>query len=162
MYGSAEVIGLMMAAVLELPQQAYHTARLQGRAMQYINFLRDVAEDNYLGRTYIPHRMRAAFGVSKLDAQTAQRQPHSFRSLYRREIRRYLYWQSQAAKGYHFLPLRYRIPVQTAATMYQWTALELAKNPAVVFTKKVKPSKIRVIITAVSISIASIFTSFRK
>ncbi len=54
MYGSAEVIGLMMAKIIGVPESGYEAARLQGRAMQYINFIRDIAEDNTLGRQYIP------------------------------------------------------------------------------------------------------------
>ena len=44
-YGSAEVIGLMMAKILDLDPQSYPFARYLGRAMQYINFIRDIDED---------------------------------------------------------------------------------------------------------------------
>jgi phytoene synthase len=54
MYGSAEVIGLMICACADIDTRAYPAARMLGRAMQYANFLRDIAEDIELGRQYIP------------------------------------------------------------------------------------------------------------
>ena len=53
-YGSAEVIGLMMARILDLDPASYSYARHLGRAMQYINFIRDIKEDLELGRIYLP------------------------------------------------------------------------------------------------------------
>ena len=44
-YGSAEVIGLFMARIMRLPEEALPAARMLGRAMQFINFIRDAAED---------------------------------------------------------------------------------------------------------------------
>ena len=49
-YGSAEVIGLMMSKILRLKPESYPYAQYLGRAMQYINFIRDISEDNSLGR----------------------------------------------------------------------------------------------------------------
>jgi phytoene synthase len=54
LYGSSEVVGLFMAKIMDLPQESYYAARHLGRAMQYINFIRDIAEDVQLGRTYFP------------------------------------------------------------------------------------------------------------
>ncbi|MFQ3550364.1 MAG: squalene/phytoene synthase family protein, partial [Armatimonadota bacterium] len=42
MYGSAEVVGLMMARVMALPDESFEYARLLGRAFQYLNIIRDV------------------------------------------------------------------------------------------------------------------------
>ncbi len=53
-YGSAEVIGLFMVRILGLDERAGHAARMLGRAMQYINFIRDIDEDNRFGRIYLP------------------------------------------------------------------------------------------------------------
>ncbi len=59
MYGSAEVIGLMMCKIIWYDQaqekEVFRTARLLWEAMQYTNFLRDINEDYLdLGRLYIP------------------------------------------------------------------------------------------------------------
>jgi phytoene synthase len=54
LYGSAEVVGLMMAKILGLDPESYTSARYLGSAMQYVNFIRDINEDLWLGRNYFP------------------------------------------------------------------------------------------------------------
>ncbi|MCK9331515.1 MAG: squalene/phytoene synthase family protein, partial [Candidatus Cloacimonetes bacterium] len=49
LYGSSEVIGLMMARILDLPLESHTAARNLVRAMQYVNFIRDITEDLALG-----------------------------------------------------------------------------------------------------------------
>jgi phytoene synthase len=66
MYGSAEVIGLMLCKIMSLPIESYASARLLGRAMQYCNMIRDIAEDCQLGRQYIPDTALRQFGIEKL------------------------------------------------------------------------------------------------
>lgn len=143
-YGSAEVIGLMMARIMGLPDEAMPAAALQGRAMQFINFLRDVAEDNELGRLYLPQEDLVRFGLPNLTQATALTQPKAFGRLMRFEIERYRTWQREAAKGFSFIPKRYRVPLRTAVDMYNWTADVIDRDPLVVFDRKVKPSKWRV------------------
>jgi phytoene synthase len=63
-YGSAEVIGLMMAKILGLETESYTYACYQGRAMQYINFIRDIKEDIKLGRCYFPEIIRKNLKLS--------------------------------------------------------------------------------------------------
>jgi phytoene synthase len=60
------------------------------------------------------------------------------------QLDRYHTWQRQAAEGYHYIPRRYRTPLQTAAGMYTWTAKQITANPHIVYERKVKPSKWRV------------------
>jgi 15-cis-phytoene synthase len=145
MYGSAEVIGLMMARIMGLPKEACDTARLQGRAMQFINFLRDVAEDNELGRQYIPREDLERFGLSDLSRQTAMDNQAAFTKLMRFELSRYRKWQAEATAGYSYLPRRLRLPVKTAADMYNWTAHRIDRDPLMVFVHKIKPTKRRVV-----------------
>jgi 15-cis-phytoene synthase len=58
MYGSAEVIGLMMTQLIGYKgekEQVFWYAKKLGEAMQYTNFLRDVCEDRRdHGRVYMP------------------------------------------------------------------------------------------------------------
>jgi phytoene synthase len=154
MYGSAEVIGLVMARIMQLPVESYQTAQLQGKAMQLINFIRDIQEDISLRRQYIPSEDLKQFGIDRLDepeiASTAK-----FAQLVRFEVARYYALQEQAAQGYAFLPRSYRIPVQTAASMYQWTADQIRTNPAIIFDRKVKPHPLQVIRSAITHSIRS-------
>ncbi len=150
MYGSAEVIGLMICACLGIDTKAYPTARLLGRAMQYANFLRDVAEDITLGRQYIPDEVLHVYGLPELSYKTAEEQPTAFAALYRNEGSRYHHWNSAAQNGFVFLPLYARIPVATATHMYTWTVQTICRNPLFVFKKKIKPTKLQVVQAAIT------------
>lgn len=145
-YGSAEVIGLFMARIMDLPEQSFHAARMLGRAMQYINVIRDIDEDNGLGRTYLP---LIDSGLKSLEHRHTCGHPEEFRAFIRQNIERYRGWQREAEAGYRFIPRRYLTPIKTAADMYQWTAKIIHKNPFIVYEKKVKPSKTRLFSTVV-------------
>ncbi len=145
-FGSASVIGIMMAKIMKLPKEAYHAAQKQGEAMQLINFIRDIREDIELGRTYIPQEDLKRFSLKSVQPKTQIEQTH-FKKMIRFEIERYFAIQKEADYGYHYIPPRYRIPIMTAADMYNWTAREIEKNPLVIFRKKVKPEPIRVILS---------------
>lgn len=72
MYGSAEVIGLMMTRIIGYDKEdetdVFYTARLLGEAMQYTNFLRDVLEDFTVhGRIYMPADRLAQCNLSHKD-----------------------------------------------------------------------------------------------
>jgi phytoene synthase len=139
MYGSAEVIGLMMAKIMSLPKEAYVFSRYLGRAMQYINFIRDIAEDYRLGRIYLPSEDMRHHGLGTLHYEEARLKPEAFSSFIRQQIERYYRWQEIAQKGYKYIPKRYLISVKTAADMYQWTAEQIYKNPFIIYEWKVKP-----------------------
>lgn len=139
MYGSAEVIGLMMAKIMSLPKESYVFSRYLGRAMQYINFIRDIAEDNKLGRIYLPSEEMKHHGLYTLTYEEARSKPERFTSFIHPQIERYYRWQEIAEKGYKYIPKRYLISVKTAADMYQWTAEQIYKNPFIIYEWKVKP-----------------------
>lgn len=144
MYGSAEVIGLMIACILKLPKEAYPYAQKLAEAMQLINIIRDVAEDAGLGRVYIPQEDLKRFQLKTIDSSTPQ-----FARLIRYQINRYLSIQKEAEKGYRYLPKHYRIAIKTAADMYHWVAMRLYQNPSLIFKTKLKPSKSRIIMQGV-------------
>jgi 15-cis-phytoene synthase len=147
-YGSAEVIGLMMAQIMDLEPDATEAARMQGRAMQIINFIRDIDEDNTLGRQYFPVDDLKKFDLPDLTLESTTARPTQFNEFIQFQLDRYDAWQAQAAAGYHYIPRRYRIPIKTAADMYNATAETIRQNPFIVYEKKVKPSKTRIIIKA--------------
>jgi phytoene synthase len=144
-YGSAEVIGLMMAKIMGLPKEATEAARLQGRAMQLINFIRDIDEDNRLGRQYLPGDELKLFNLPDLSYQTAHNQTREFTEFIHFQLQRYDGWQLEAAEGYSYIPRRLQIPIKTASDMYNWTGRQIYKNPLVIYHKKVKPSRQMVI-----------------
>jgi len=134
MYGSAEVVGYMMVKVLDLPKEAMTAARLQGKAMQLLNFIRDVDEDEKLGRKYLVYK----------DAWKNDKQKWS--SVIHKYLDTYFKVQQQAEKGYKYIPKQYLIPIKTAADMYKKTAKIIQANPDIVWQRKVKPKKWEVIV----------------
>lgn len=149
-YGSADVIGLMMAKILQLPEKALSPAKKQGTAMQWINFIRDIDEDNSLNRLYFPLEDLKKFGLADLSKKSVQKYEENFKLFVRFEISRYDRWQRQADKGMQYIPYRLRIPLSAANRMYAWTARQIECNPMVIFEQKVKPSKYRVFFAIVA------------
>lgn len=147
-YGSAEVIGLFMARIMGLDPTADEFARLQGRAMQFVNFIRDIAEDNDLGRLYFPREDLAQHGLRDLSETECRGKPEQFANFMRLQVDRYESWQATAREGFPYIPHRLRIPLRTAVGMYDWTAKQIANDPFIVFSIKVKPSKYRVLYQA--------------
>jgi phytoene synthase len=145
MYGSAEVIGLMMARIMDLTDEASSFARLIGRAMQYINFLRDIKEDLSFGRSYLPADEVREVGLASLAEKDVHSRPDVFRAFVRKQIARYRDWKAEAEKGYALIPRRYRIPIRTAADMYDWTARRIEADLFIVFGGPVKPSRGRIL-----------------
>ncbi len=140
MWGSAEVVGLMMMRILNLREEATYHARMLGRAMQYLNFVRDVREDLMMGRQYLPVKEMEEFGVKTLSECN-----DNFKEFLRFQLKRYMFFQREAEKGYRYIPTRYLIPVKTAADMYKWTAMRIYMDPCVVNREKVKPKRRRVL-----------------
>ncbi len=145
LYGSSEVIGLMMAKVMNLPEESYQSARMLGKAMQYINFIRDIDEDISLGRCYFPRDEMDEFGLKDMTEETALSNPEAFEAFVRKQLERYSDWQSQAEMGFHYIPFRFLVPIKTASNMYSWTAQEIARDPFSVYRQKIKPSKLRIL-----------------
>lgn len=153
MYGSAEVIGLYMARILDLPQESYEYAMLLGKAMQYINFIRDVQEDLALGRQYIPTSELKKFGLKSLDPAHTRAHPQQFIACMRAQIELYRSWQAHAELGFAYIPRRYRVAIQTASAMYAYTAERIALDPFIVYERKVKPSIARIVLTACAFAV---------
>jgi 15-cis-phytoene synthase len=143
-YGSAEVIGLMMSSIMVLDRGAHDYACYLGRAMQFINFIRDIKEDVELGRIYLP---LSRSGLKSLDKKHTLKKRDLFIEFIHKQIKQYSEWQYEAEKGFAYIPHRYLVPIKTASDMYKWTADEIYKDPFVVYERKVKPGKSRIIIT---------------
>lgn len=152
-YGSAEVIGLFMSKIMGLPTEAYQFAKMQGRAMQFVNFIRDIREDNELGRQYFPVEDLQKHGLKSLQQSEIMDNPESFRLFLLEQINRYNLWQAEANKGFAYIPRKLRVPLRTAVDMYNWTARQIEKDPQIVLSKKVKPTKQRVLLTVLKRSI---------
>ena len=115
--------------------------------MQYINFIRDIDEDRGLGRRYLPlaGSPLADTPPASLDPGYARAHPEEFGAFVRHHLGYYERWQREAEKGFRYIPRRCRIPIKTASDMYNWTARRIAADPMVVFERKVKPSRGRIL-----------------
>lgn len=133
-HGSAEVVGLMMAKLMGLPEESFGYARLQGRAMQWINFIRDLDEDNQLGRQYFPESDLKKFGLPNLLIDTAQAQPKQLTDFIRFQVKRYQKWQAEAQLGLKFIDYPKRRAVEKAITQYNKTAEQIKAAPLSVFS----------------------------
>ncbi|MFW5953524.1 MAG: phytoene/squalene synthase family protein [Candidatus Natronoplasma sp.] len=145
LYGSAEVIGLMMAKILDLPEESYRPARHLGRAMQYANFIRDIEEDISLNRQYFPTEDLERFELDSLKISETRCKKQRFSDFIDEQVSRFEKWQQVAEEGFRFIPKRYLIPIKTASDMYKWTTKGVKRNPYIVYDRKLKPSKIRIV-----------------
>lgn len=132
-YGSAEIVGLMMAKIMRLPDEALIYARLQGRAFQWINFIRDIDEDNRLGRCYFPLEHLQQFGLKDLSKDASLQQEGSFKSFIDLELDLYSAWQKEATDGLCDIPLPLKAPVNIAIESYARTSEEIRHDPRIVF-----------------------------
>ena len=148
-YGSAEVVGLMMSRIMNLPEQSYEYSRYLGRAMQYINFIRDIAHDVKLGRIYFPCSDMKKFGILKLEYDYIKDNKERFSDFINKQLEYYCKWQQKAEEGYKYIPKRYLISIQTASEMYNWTAEQIYYNPLLVYNKKIKPQLSKIISTVI-------------
>ncbi len=149
-HGSAEVIGYMMARIMDLPNYTLNHAKYLGRAMQYINFIRDIAEDINLGRIYFPSNDLEKYGLIKLDYDYTIKHKDEFTNFIHNQLRRYCKWQNFAEQGYRHIPKRILIPVKTASEMYKWTAQKIYENPFILYQIKVKPMIVKIFTTTLS------------
>jgi len=159
-YGSAEVIGLMMAKIIGLPEKSFEHAKYLGRAMQYINFIRDIAEDLELGRVYFPQTDLQQHGLENLTYEHVKKHPEQFTKFLQMQLDRYCGWQQKAEEGYRFIPKRYLISIKTASEMYHWTGEQIAHHPFIVYECKVKPMISKIMLTVFSNLIDTMGTRF--
>lgn len=149
-YGVAEIVGFMMAKILELPKEAMHFAQVFGRAGQYANMIRDIAEDLELGRIYMPAEDMETFKLKSLAFDYTLNHKEEFLKFTEFQLGRHDAWMLETEKGYKLIPKRYRITVKTAGDLYNhWTMDEIKKDPFVIYKKSVKPSKLRVLLTGI-------------
>ncbi len=148
-YGSANVIGLFMSKILNLPPESYYFAEHLGMSFQYINFIRDIEEDLRLGRSYFPQDLLQKHNLPNLKMEEVRKKPKEFHKFVQEILEQYAKWQEIAEQGFHFFPKKYRTAIKTASDMYKWTGRQIAKNPLIVYEKKIKPQKRQILLTGI-------------
>lgn len=139
MYGSAAAVWKMMCWIFWIRDPgSLYAAKMLAYSMQCINFVRDVEEDNILERRYL-------FDTKEIKYEWRIIPDKNLHIFLDAHIQNYYSYLSEAQEWLYNLPLFFRVPVLTASNMYEWTAREIKKNPWIVFEKKIKPSKPRII-----------------
>ena len=125
MYGSAEVIWLMMTELIGYEGDkhiVYSLAKQLGEAMQYTNFLRDIAEDRTdHKRIYIPLERLALYGLTYDDIKLFIEQKHGnehWASFCKQEVKVTQQLYLDALGGVSFLDRQWRFAVRVAALLY--------------------------------------------
>ncbi len=142
-YGVAEVVGLLMAQVMNLPKKSYTSARKLGLAMQLVNILRDIDEDRILKRVYIPQEELKQFNLkSAITVSHALEQQIAFKQLMTLQINRIFKTFTDAKKGFKYIPREYLIAIMSATDIYCHIANKINQDPFIIFRKKVRPSRL--------------------
>lgn len=134
-YGSAEVIGLMLAKIMGLPPEALPFAQMQGRAWQWLNFIRDIEEDRKLGRCYFPLEDLKKFNLNGLTPSTIKQNPTAFKEFVQFQINRYRKWSRVAKLGYKYIPATSRQAILMSAKKYDRLAALINQNPLLIIEK---------------------------
>jgi 15-cis-phytoene synthase len=147
-YGSANVVGLFMAKIMNLPERSYDGAESLGWAFQYINFIRDISEDITLNRCYFPKTELKKYGLeAPLSYESIMGNQENFKQFIRAQLNYYSLRQKDAEATFKYIPFRYRIAVKTASDMYAWTGQQIYNDPMVIYKTKVKPSKRKILLS---------------
>ena len=97
--------------------------------------------------TYFPQDEIRKFGLITLERAETQKKPAEFSAFMRAQIANYKKWSILGEKGFSSIPNGYLIPIKTANDIYTWTAQQIAKDPFVVYQRKIKPSTLRILVT---------------
>ncbi len=141
-YGSAEVVGLMIGQILKLPKNSDYFAKILGRSFQKINFLRDVREDLLLGRLYFPSEDLQKYKISALGKNM-----NSFKFI-KYQVDIWFKENNEALPGLRLIPRRPRMAIKTANDLYRIVAKKIYKNPEVVFKESQRPGFLTVLFVA--------------
>jgi len=153
-YGSAEVVGLMMTKIMstqpELTPEQIKYAKLLGHAMQMTNFLRDFKEHLGRNRIYLPleiakqHNLDQKHLLSfknfneKIPTDPSGTNLLNFIKHFSTQISEEY---NQVIKNAHHIPKSSRLPVLTSCFVYKSVLDKIKKNPELLFQKNFKKTK---------------------
>lgn len=152
MYGSAAVIGLQMAHLLEpSTPEALPRAKALGEAFQLTNFLRDIGEDLHRGRCYMPLEDLALHGVTVTDLSQAQQAGHptpEIKAALRHVAQRAHDLYAYAEPGISMLRRDCQPGIRCAYDLYRQILLEVERTDFDVLNQRVVVPKWRRLVLA--------------
>lgn len=149
MYGSAEVIGLMMCKLIgydeSQEQEVWRTAKLLGEAMQYTNFLRDISEDLLeYDRIYMPEDRLLQHDLNHiLLTQYVQGKPvdERWQKFVSAQVLQCKELYREANKGIQLLHPQGRRAVLVASWMYESILDKIIRNDYDTLTRTARTTK---------------------
>ncbi len=145
-FGSADVIGLMMSKIMGVPEEGLVYAQALGTSFQRINFLRDIGEDREdRGRIYLALDLLDQYKITAEEWMETKDPDERYKQLLEHEIRDIQMIDARAAKGIQYIPKECRAAVELARFSYNQTLALIAKHPRVVFQKKLRTSKLGIL-----------------
>lgn len=144
MYGSAEVIGLILLPLFGCTNESAATpARALGKAMQLTNFLRDVYEDYHeRNRVYLPQEDLLSHGATE-SSLTEIPSPTTVRDLIRFEVSRARTLYQEAQAGIKLLPPNIQPAVRAATALYSELLTAIEKRDFAISTTKFRLSRLK-------------------
>jgi 15-cis-phytoene synthase len=149
-YGVADVVGILMAKVMNLKEESFDGARKLASAMQIVNIIRDIPEDLLAGKVYLPQDELTKFGLSnRLSKEEMQKYPKEYGSFIKFQLERAGQLLSESKKSFKFIPENILLPIKIVTKIYENVIERIISNPQQIFKKKMKPT----ILTILKISI---------
>lgn len=140
-YGSAEIIGLMMARIMGVKPIHTHRAQALGHWMQMVNIVRDIWEDHIKrGRVYIPTLTLSGYGLTPTTVFLEENRPKMF-TLVQDESRRLYEESKERLADLMIIPKESRRAVWLSVELYRWTMRELMRAPELILKRQLKPDK---------------------
>jgi phytoene synthase len=135
-YGSAAVIGLQMVPILEpTSPEAYDRATDLGVAFQLANFVRDVGEDLYRGRVYLPLDELEQFGITRAMLEQRVATP-ALKEALAFQIARVRMLEERSRPGVDMLHPSSRDCIEAARVLYCGIVDEVERQDYEVFTSR--------------------------
>ncbi len=146
-YGVADVIGIFMSYVMCLPENAFDGAKKMGHAMQLVNIIRDISEDETSGKVFLPIDELDKFNLPKIiTEEVSNNQNSEFISFIRFQLDRSKSILHESKESISYIPRRLKLSIKIVANIYESIIDEIYKDPTIIFRKKVKPSIFKIIL----------------
>jgi len=135
-YGVASTVGLMSMYIVGFRNNnAVPYAIKLGVALQMTNILRDVGEDYWNGRVYLPREELAFYGIREQDIAEG-RVTDNWRQFMKFQIERTRQLYEESWEGVKMLEREGQLAIGAASVFYQGILEEIEKNDYDVFSKR--------------------------
>lgn len=145
MYGSSEVIGLMMSRIMKSDKRGDRYAKKLGKAFQLINFIRDLKEDLALGRIYFSQKELNKFNLSNFIESP------EFENFTRFQIAKFYKLINEARIGVKYIPRDSRKAIELSTNIYIKLAHKIYSNPIIILEDENKTQYLKDLLTRPSL-----------